>query len=99
MKVWMKKQNVVQENKNEILVGICDEELLGKEIGQLKLSEEFFKGELIEIEDALIALEDATIANLVGENIVNAALEKKIIDESGIKKIENVPHAQIFTII
>jgi len=98
MKVWLKVQNIHGENRSETIVGICDQELLGKKVGCLNISESFFKGELIEIDDALQKIETATMTNLVGKNITSAALEKGIISKKGIKEIEKIPQAQIFII-
>ncbi len=98
MKVWIKIQRVTQGAKEEIVVAICDEELLGKKFGNFKISEHFFKGELVEIETAIKSLENATIANLVGRDIVTKAIEEGIVKKEEIKEINGIPHAQIFTI-
>ena len=97
MKFWLKVQNVNRESRSETIVGICDEDLLGKKKGCLNISEYFFKGELVEIKDALKKLETATIANIIGKNITSAALEKGIISKDGIKEIEGIPQSQIFS--
>lgn len=98
MKFWLKVQKTEGSNGEEIIVGACDEELLGKEFGHLKISESFFKGELIEINDALEKIKSATIANLIGKKIVSAALERGLVSKDEIKKVEGIPNAQIFLI-
>ncbi len=98
MKVWMKIQEIEQGNRKEIVIGICDENLIGTEQGDFKISKHFFKGNLVEIEKGLIELKKATIANIFGDEIVSKALEKGLIEKSGVKKINNIPHAQLITI-
>ncbi|MCD6546964.1 MAG: DUF424 family protein [Nanoarchaeota archaeon] len=96
MKFWIKVQKVMQEHREEIVVAVCDEDLLGKEFGYFKISEHFFKGELVDADTAFKLLEEATIANLVGNKIVNEALKRNFIQENGVKKIHNIMHAQVF---
>jgi len=96
MKVWMKTQKVTQDSREEVIVAICDENLLGKEFSFFKISEHFFKGKLVDIETAIKELEKATIANLVGKNIINKAIEKGKINKDSVKEIQGVLHAQIF---
>lgn len=83
------------------IIAVCDTELLGKKFEegnmQLEVREDFYNGEerteaevieILKIEEA----EDATF-NLVGEQSVNAGIKSGIIDESGVIKIQGVPHA------
>lgn len=99
-KVWINVQAVMQGSKEELLVAACDSALLGKKINECKVeftvSKHFYGGELVDIEKMLKVLKMATIANIVGDECVNAALSAGLIDESIVKKIKNVPHAQIF---
>jgi len=95
MKFWVKVQRTEGSNGEEVLVGACDEELLGKEIEHLKISESFFKGELVSEEEAIKKIEKATIANLVGTNIIYSALKHNLVSNDSVKNIAGVPHAQI----
>ncbi len=95
MKAWIKIQKIEQENRKEIIIGMCDEKILGMESGDFKISEHFFKGELIEIEEGLKKIKEATIVNLFGENVISEAIKSDYIEESSIKKINEIPHAQI----
>lgn len=85
--------------KNEILVAACDSNLIGKCLieGELQLaiSESFYGNEEAELETLLAQLQLATIANLVGEEVIACALAAGLINENGIIKIKGVPHAQI----
>ncbi len=98
MKFWLKIHKAVQNSSEEVVVAACDEELLGKEFGNFKISENFFKGKLVEAGDLKECLEEATIANLVGENIVNWAVKEGAIKLSDVKKVNGISNAQIFSI-
>lgn len=101
-KVWLKVSAVMQGSTEEMLVAACDSELLGKKISddksEFSVSKHFFGGELVDIEKMVKILKMATIANIVGEECINAALAAGLISEENIKKIKDIPHAQIFQI-
>jgi len=79
-KFWCK----VFQTKFDILVAICDKEILGKRMKfkelKIKIDENFYKGVEINEKVALNLIKKATIVNLFGKNII---------------KIEGYPHAQI----
>jgi hypothetical protein len=85
--------------EGEYIVAVCDFELLGKYFEEgdrcIHVSESFYKGKLVPVEESIAALQEATIANLVGECIVQEALKAELIHERGIIRIQNVPHAQV----
>jgi len=81
------------------LVAVCDFGLLGETFreGKLKLEVkvDFYKGIGASISQALQAIDAADIANLVGEGIVTAAIERGLVNPSAILHIDGVPHVQI----
>ncbi len=83
-----------------LLVTICDENLLGKKFVEGKLvlnvKEEFYRGELVDVEDALDALEGCHSAILIGENTIQAAIKRGIVHPDGVHKVQNVPFTHIF---
>ena len=83
----------------DIVVAVCDEEILGKTLegGRVpfKVSEGFYKGTLGDVDEAIAAMKQATICNLVGKKIVEAAVECKMVHERAIIYLGDVPHAQI----
>ena len=87
------------QREGEYIVAICDQNIIGQffEEGDrcIHVNEKFYKGELVTVEEGLAAMEQATIANIVGECIVEKALEAQLIHERGIIRIQNVPHAQV----
>lgn len=93
--VYMKIHRV----RGEVIVAVCDAELLGRSFQEgllrLDVSEEFYGGLLVPISIALEEVNRATIANLVGRDIVNAAVERGLVHEDAVIFIKGVPHAQI----
>ncbi len=89
----------VFKDAKHTLVAVCDWGLLGETFreGKLKLEVkvDFYKGVSTSVLDALRAIDAADIANLVGEEIVEAAVQKGFVDPSAIAHIGGVPHVQI----
>lgn len=90
----------VHRSGGETIVAICDEELLGKELveGELKIriGEEFYGGELVEIEKVVEYIRGASMVNVFGNNSVNelSKVYPKLI-EAAIE-VGGVLHVQIF---
>lgn len=82
-----------------VLLAICDVDVLGKTLKEGKLvfqiSEEFYKGSLADLEEAVDLIRQSDIVNMVGEKIVKAALDKGLVHPEAVLEIEGVPHAQI----
>jgi len=89
----------IVQDKNGVMVAICDAEVLGETFrqGKLKLevNREFYGGALCQIEEATEALANADIANLVGEVTVNAAIRKGLVDPRAVIYFGRVPHVQM----
>lgn len=81
------------------LVAVCDEEILGETLegGRVpfKVSEGFYKGILGDVDEAIAAMRHATICNLVGKAIVEAAIECNMVHERAVIYFGDIPHAQI----
>ena len=93
------KMHIRRENT---VVAIADKELIGKKFEegklQLEVTESFYKGELKSEKEVLAILEEATNLNIVGAKIINLALKQNIIQEENILRIQNTPHACIFSV-
>lgn len=87
---------------NNVLLAICDTEILGKTLREGKIvfnvKEEFYKGARVAIEEAIDMITNSTIVNMVGKNIVQKAIEKGYVHPEAVLTIEGVPHAQIVKI-
>ncbi|OGD46033.1 hypothetical protein A3K69_07970 [Candidatus Bathyarchaeota archaeon RBG_16_57_9] len=83
----------------DTVVAVCDEELLGVTLqgGRVPftVNEGFYRGVLGEVEEALEAMRKATICNLVGRRIVQAAIGRRMVHERAVIYFGDVPHAQI----
>ena len=93
----------VVKTKFDVLVAICDEEVVGKEIEiengfKIVANERFYKEKLINESEALELMQKATIGNLLGERIIRLAVEKGVISPESIILIGGVPHAQFVKI-
>lgn len=89
----------IYKQGNNLLIGACDEKLLGKKFEdgkfQIDVSKEFYGGKRISPEVLKKYLQDATIANLVGKETIKCAIDLGLIDPECIIKINGVPHAQM----
>jgi hypothetical protein len=85
-----------------VLLAACDVELLGEILrdGKIvfKVDEEFYKGPKMLVEEALELIEESTMVNMVGHNIVKRAIEKGLVHPQAVLKICGIPHAQIVKI-
>uniref|UniRef100_A0A7J2TLK0 DUF424 domain-containing protein n=1 Tax=Archaeoglobus fulgidus TaxID=2234 RepID=A0A7J2TLK0_ARCFL len=88
--------------RGEILVAVCDSELVGKVFrdGNLKLEvkESFYGEEDFSEKEVAEALKRATIANITGERAVNLAIRLGLIDKDRVLCISGCPHAQMVLI-
>ena len=89
----------IYKQGNDVLVGACDEKLIGKKFEegkfQLDVCKEFYDGQRVGIDLLKKYLENATIANLVGKKTVECAVKLGLVDPDCILKIKGIPHAQI----
>ncbi|MBN1281286.1 MAG: DUF424 family protein [Candidatus Thermoplasmatota archaeon] len=89
----------VYHQGDDLIVGACDEQLLGKKFrdGKLQIDvvKHFYEGERVDAKTLEKFLQDATIANLVGKETVKCAVDLGFVDPTCILKIKGVPHAQI----
>jgi len=85
--------------RGEILVAVCDSELIGKTFreGDLKIEvkESFYGDRDVGEEEVKRALRMATIANITGKRAVELAIKLGIIDKENVLKIGECWHAQM----
>lgn len=85
--------------QSEIMVAACDENVHGKcyEEGEVVLRGErkFYGNKLRSREEALELLRQATIANLLGEDIVGQGIKIGLIAPENVIRVRGVPHAQM----
>ena len=93
MKYYVK----IHKGSDGICVSICDENILGLEFvdGNLsfKVSEGFYKGDLVGVDEVFELFRKYVNFNLVGNEIINLCLKEKLISEFGVKQVGKVKHA------
>jgi len=89
----------IYKRGNDLLVGACDEKLLGKKFEdgklQIEVTRDFYGGQKIKPEGLVKYLKEATIVNLVGSETIKCAIDIGLIDPDCVIKIKGIPHAQM----
>jgi hypothetical protein len=93
MKVYLK----IHRRSDIETVACCDEALLNQVFTEgnfrIEINPSFFGGDLLNIEQAMEILKDASYFNIVGENITNKALTLQLLPKEGVIRINNIPMA------
>jgi uncharacterized protein len=93
----------IYQQGDDLIVGACDEHLLGKKFRngklQIDVAKHFYDGQRVDKKALEKFLLDATIANLVGKETVKCAIDLGLVDPDCILKIKGVPHAQIVQMV
>jgi len=93
----------VIKSGSEILLAACDKKLLGKILkdGELKLhiKKDFYYEMYVDRGTFVNAMKMATIANLVGEEVVAIAIEEGYVNKDNVIYLKNVPYAQFVKMI
>ncbi len=79
----------------------CDEELLGKKIklesgATVEVSRSFYGGVLVERSELDKYLNQATIVNLLGDQVVSYAISRGMAVEKAVMRVGGVLHVQLF---
>ena len=86
----------------EVVVAACDSELLGKTVTRgntrVHIHPSFYGGKLLSLEEAIAEVCSGTSVNLVGERIVNQAIEAGIVHPEAVIYLSGVPYALIVKI-
>ena len=89
----------VRKVGKHVTLAVCDVGVLGKRLKHgntvFHISEKFYKGSLVYLDEALDLIQQSSIVNMVGCNIVKKAVEKGLVHSEAVIDIEGVPHAQI----
>jgi len=90
----------VTEYQKNLMLNICDANLLGTTISQNELniliSTGYYGDQIIEKDEAKKLLENSTIINMVGKNTISLSLELGIGSKNGVKEISGVPFLIVF---
>jgi len=92
---YMRKMNY----QGSLMVNICDEELIGKNIESdtlnITISNEFFN-EIVNEYDITRLLKRCSIANLIGRRVVDKTLSLGLAKKDSIKIVSDIPFLMIF---
>ena len=92
---------IVKERETEegLLVAVCDSDVLGETFEEgpvsLTVNEEFYGGESVDADGVLDALSRATVANIVGTDAVELAIEAGVVDKAHVLEVGSTLHAQL----
>jgi uncharacterized protein len=90
----------IMKYQGSLMINVCDIELVGSKLEEgellINITKEYFQQEIIESAQAEKLLRTCSIANLVGERIVNQAVQLKFAKEMSIRRISGVPFLMIF---
>ena len=90
----------ISDYQKNIMVNMCDAELIGKNVidGELKIhiSESYYGKQIVNKDEAISLLKSASIMNLVGKETISLATGLGIGSESGVKIISGIPFLIIF---
>lgn len=90
----------VPDYQKNMMLNICDPELLGKNIVQdelnMNINKNYYGDKLIEKEEAKVLLKQASIINMVGKKTISLSVELGVGSEDGIKFISGIPFLIVF---
>ncbi|MGH1566347.1 MAG: DUF424 domain-containing protein [Nitrosopumilus sp.] len=90
----------VTDYQKNMMLNICDADLLGKKIIQdelnMNISKSYYGEKLIEKEEATTLLKKSSIINMVGKETVSLSIELGVGSENGVKLISGIPFLIVF---
>lgn len=90
---------IIEYQKN-LMLNICDADLLGKNITQgeltVNISKSYYGEKIVEKKEATQLLKNSSIINMVGKNTLSVSLGLGIGSEKGIKTIGGIPFLIVF---
>ena len=90
----------VTNYQKNVMLNICDVELLGRNIVQdefnMNISKSYYGEKLVEKDEATILLKKSSIINMVGKETVSLSIKLGIGSETGIKTISDIPFLIVF---
>jgi hypothetical protein len=100
--VSAEKQFIARQIKyqDQILVNICDEELLGTTVKggsvDMNISRDYFGVDKIDVGEALALVRQSSIINLAGTRIVERVVGERLASERAVKRVGSVSFLMIF---
>jgi hypothetical protein len=86
--------------ERNLMLNICDLDLLGKTIVEkelnMNISKSYYGDKIIEHDEAKHLLKNASIINMVGKETVSLSLEIGVGSEKSVKIIDGIPFLIVF---
>lgn len=85
-----------------VMAAIADEEVLGKaaydEESRVSIivSEDFYKGDLVDDDNVERVLADADVLVLAGDRIISKAVKMGLVDPESVLRVGGLSHVQVF---
>ena len=90
----------VTNYQKNMMLNICDSELLGQTIVEgdlnMNISKSYYGEKLVEKDEAANLIKQSSIINMVGKETVSLSVELGIGSENGIKIISGVPFLIVY---
>lgn len=90
----------VTEYQKNMMLNICDAELLGKKITQdelnIHISESYYGQRFVEKDEAINLLKQSSIINMVGKETISLSIDLGVGSENGVKTISGIPFLIVF---
>lgn len=90
----------VSNYQKNLMLNICDSDLLGKDIVQdeltMSISRSYYGEKVVDKEEAETLLKKSSIINMVGDKTVSLSIELGIGSENGVKRISGIPFLIVF---
>ncbi len=90
----------ITDYQKNLMLNICDLDVLGKDIIQddltMNISKNFYGERVIDYDEAKTLIKKASIINMVGKNIVSLSIELGVGAENGVKILGKVPFLIVF---
>jgi len=90
----------ITDYQKNLMLNICDLDLLGKTIVQdelkMNISKSYYGEKIIEHDEAKNLLKRASIINMAGKDTISLSIKLGIGSENGVKKVGGVPFLIIF---
>ena len=88
-----------RETDEGLLVSVCDPDIMGEtfEDGPVSItvSEEFYGGESVSESEVVDSLARCSVANIVGVESVDVAVEHGFVEEENVLDVDGTRHAQL----
>jgi hypothetical protein len=95
--LFLGRHKALSDYGEEVVIGVCDEDLLGKVFTEggikLELNKEFFGVMKIGGDELLNYLLEASSAFIVGEKAVKLAIKLGFINPDAVARVEGIPYA------